>query len=724
MADRGDGDQAQRHQSRNYPLDIPSLPFHRYDHRRLTARDILVHRLMAEFMNPSRAYPTAVFRNWEGWQLTAPGTALHRASEEGRSGHPSASGTIEDYELLERLLFTWDSKWMNPEVPYEDDYEDCLGHVFQAPPDKAYDFGELILDVASRHYFEVDDAAMRVWISRAGRPRPVEGHQPTHHRKSTLQMLFSEYVLGHAHWEGLDWSERYSARLSRLRPKLNIQDQLSLYDGGACLPTLRQTGDMNASGSRGARRAFDTGHWTIREFSYMFPMPTALPSWPEVNPLMRHVLQPPWIERTWLGNPIGIGRLAHHRPLDLSIRAGRGRNCDGIWATGRNPSGIRDDEDGRPSRPRRRCTSEPPPGVFAAAFVPLPKEVHYTRRVQILYARMTLSQLDKRSRRRSLSRGRIEEMFDWDTHLQSSRNAPPTSSIAKTGGSQKPQQQHCENCTSQAHRTPSCRAPCGHCGAPSPNDPGTVDMMRLYPEDPPLYAYVHLNPHQAPDCPVARHNRCKCVAFPTFHTAAQCGIPCRRACGGTGNQATSRRPGSFQHRNAMLCRARCCMCGIRGSHSGRECRQRRCRCGGAHLGQDCGWKPECRVRGCDRFLCGVHCRECGSIERPFVGWRCGRCLGVEIPLEGGEGGRGTKRGGRRRGKKGQGDGNGGEGGQESLEGRGEAMAVVPKADTPAVVTPLAREETEPEKKTETQETEGFKSIFGDPRAKNSTRTSK
>jgi hypothetical protein len=132
----------------------------------------------------------------------------------------------------------------------------------------------------------------------------------------------------------------------------------------------------------------------------------------------------------------------------------------------------------------------------------------------------------------------------------------------------------------------------------------------------------HGNPHLAPQCPVARRSRCKCVAFPTFHTAARCHVRCSRACGGPGS------PGSFRHYNAMTCRSRCCMCGIRG-HSGRECRLRRCRCGGAHLTQDCRWKVDCPAPDCDRFLCGLHCRACGvrksKTSPPFVDWLCVTC---------------------------------------------------------------------------------------------------
>ncbi|KAK0636959.1 hypothetical protein B0T17DRAFT_459789, partial [Bombardia bombarda] len=164
-----------------------------------------------------------------------------------------------------------------------------------------------------------------------------------------------------------------------------------------------------------------------------------------------------------------------------------------------------------------------------------------------------------------------------------------------------------------------CRSPCGHCGAPSRRD---QQKRKSKPDD--RRPGYHGEPHIAPQCTVAPRNRCKCVPFPTYHTADRCHIPCRRNCG------NSERPGSPRHHNAMLCSSRCCMCGLRG-HSGKNCRNRKCRCGSAHLGQDCTWNPTCRVPGCDRFLCGLHCRDCGTSERPFNLWRCGRCLGHDGP---------------------------------------------------------------------------------------------
>lgn len=45
-------------ETRFYPLDAADLPFARYEHSGLTERDIMVHNIMAHYMNPSRLKPS------------------------------------------------------------------------------------------------------------------------------------------------------------------------------------------------------------------------------------------------------------------------------------------------------------------------------------------------------------------------------------------------------------------------------------------------------------------------------------------------------------------------------------------------------------------------------------------------------------------------------------------------------------------------------------------
>jgi hypothetical protein len=411
------------------------------------------------------------------------------------------------------------------------------------------------------------------------------------------------------------WTQRDKVHLKySLQPKLAIQAELPLYDGGVFMPSLRRT--LEKAVGTGTRRGPRDNRWLGKREQSEFGT-TA--SFPEERGAMRFIMQPCWNDR----KNTDMIRLGCSKKLDLNLNPGRGRNRNGIWSTGQHQ--VSRDEgtsQGREGRLRRRCASLPPPGSFTTTYIgehnPLPSRA----RIQVTFPRMTLAQLDRRSRRRSLSRTRIEEMFDWDVDILGVGVIPNTSN--------SPSQPCCHNCASSTHSTSECKSPCGHCGAPNPSSSPrpTVDLPWPMPslQDADILQNAgyearpgrHQMPHLAPDCPVARHNRCKCVPFPTFHVAKRCGVPCRRDCG------AEARPGTFRHPNAMLCRSRCCMCGIYG-HSGKECRLRRCRCGQAHLGQDCGWNPTCRVEGCPRFWCGIHCRECGSTEKPFVEWRCAKC---------------------------------------------------------------------------------------------------
>lgn len=232
-----------------------------------------------------------------------------------------------------------------------------------------------------------------------------------------------------------------------------------------------------------------------------------------------------------------------------------------------------------------RTRSEPPPNSHSAAYMALFTDIR-KRSSCIMWPTLSLQDLDHRTRRRSLSRRHIARMF---------LKAPLYEMQFRVRGHYSEQvkgQPRCSNCSVTGHTDEECVFPCGHCGSFE---------------------------HDAVECPVPKSKRCKCSPFPTFHQATKCHVRCSRHCGNTWP------PGHHKHKNAMCCKARCCMCGLKG-HAGVDCNLKKCRCGDIHLGQNCTWKPECRVQGCYRYLCGVHCRECGSKERPFVGWRCQACL--------------------------------------------------------------------------------------------------
>ncbi|KAK4640755.1 hypothetical protein QC761_606405 [Podospora bellae-mahoneyi] len=185
----------------------------------------------------------------------------------------------------------------------------------------------------------------------------------------------------------------------------------------------------------------------------------------------------------------------------------------------------------------------------------------------------------------------------------------------------------CDN-YGEDHVMSVCNMPCGDCGGWSPGEYDVYWHMVARGELPDRDS-IHEpgESHFAPGCPKAKNNRCKCMPFPVYHTAKRCTVKC---CPGCGHPDPGRHKG-----NAMMCTYRCFMCGIRNSHAGKDCRLKRCRWGGAHLGQDHGWNPTCRKKGCDRFLCGVHCQGCFGMERPFYEKprRCWRCRGLEERLE-------------------------------------------------------------------------------------------
>ncbi|KAK4188294.1 hypothetical protein QBC35DRAFT_208530 [Podospora australis] len=577
----------------HYPLDVP-VSFDRYDHRKLTARDIMVHRLMAGFMNCSKI-PKDVFA-----YLTNP-------SYRDSNWTPDF---VTDLLVANRLLLT------RPETDET--------HLY---------LYEYILSTVTRHFLESDNIAFRTWATRAAPPRKPDGplsndtggsiHRPD--RKSRRR-LFDLKLDRQRIWDGKVWDEGSTEHVQSIRDRLTIQDHLPIYDGGSVLPNLRKTLDRDNCSVHGARMAMRDTHWTI---STTLPGRCHFPLFPENHPTMRWMQPNGPRHKTWFldmtANP-GRGRLPHrawHSGWQAPIRPPGKHGLLPCWEYG----------------PRRsRSSSEPPPGAISIVRLPsLPRHDFV-----IAFPAMTPLYLDSRTRRRSLSRTRIRELFDWDTDLWSHPLRMGSDNFLPKARAWRAAIRHrCENCAKPGHNWTDCDAPCGHCGAPSPKsyreyiepicDFGKDQNLRpVYESDdnPYLLPGYHQNPHYAPDCPVPVSSRCKCVRFPTFHTAKRCGIPCRRTCG------NPNRTGSFKHKNAMTCKSRCCMCGVRNDHSGKDCKLKTCRCREPHLGQDCTWNPACVAPDCDRYLCGMHCHQCGKAERPLVGQekKCWKCAGLREPL--------------------------------------------------------------------------------------------
>lgn len=738
----------QAHQ-RHWPLDLPSgLPFERYEHRRLTARDILVHRIMKAIVspqdpshsdnNPALAAALAAprqpasriefARTYDARIQTHSSKMLVSMPYHNFSGLKAVEPTLaRDVEVLRKMLVTRSSKeWIHqdlvkpvkpvaawpgvrpPEKPFSEGYKGPP-RVDQRPPVE-----EEILDLVRMHYMESDDPVTRLWLGMIAMPR--KSSYQTLPKMTAKQDSHKKYAQERVAWQERNEAEDYkrwypedTAHLKALKSQTQAATNRPLYEGGAFLPRFQR----RVVQSKAFRVKYLQHVMEMKNQSYFTDehngqqIQDELYPWPEGD-APRRVLHVPSVY-SWR-------QKQHFFRSDMpsvdfaSGRPGRCLDRDGIWSTGR---WYGDDAPrGRSTRrTRRRAASEPPPGAFTSARLHV--SFNSTREV-LIFPKMSLISMERRTRRRSLSRTRIAEMFNWDITLDDPPPRPPIKPnmmdflaappknmakrlnyaeiIQKLTPSMKtcsklwaelyhgylqnrlsahavvesalvatlpsslrdsmwPQcwasvddadlvelrreydekvglkyslhlrnpkaispSTPCSNCTSTDHQTKQCRLPCGHCGAPNPY----VEYKHLHvarnrwgflmdydDEDNAPKAGEHDNPHLAPSCPVARHNRCKCTSFPQFHTAAKCLVVCSRPCGNVAHP-----PGHFKHRNAMECKSRCCMCGMRG-HSGVKCRYKSCRCGGKHLGQDCGWQPACRVAGCHRFHCGVHCRLCG-----------------------------------------------------------------------------------------------------------------
>ncbi|GKT45491.1 uncharacterized protein ColSpa_05672 [Colletotrichum spaethianum] len=128
------------------------------------------------------------------------------------------------------------------------------------------------------------------------------------------------------------------------------------------------------------------------------------------------------------------------------------------------------------------------------------------------------------------------------------------------------QKDPCRNCLNHFHTTQECDQPCGHCGQ---------------------------DWHTADACTSSRRNRCRCRPFPQRHLVKRCPAP-----------------HAAPLVTAMMCKARCCMCGLPG-HAGRDCHLKTCRCGEQHLTLvHMPMDRQCAVVDCPRFFCTSHCQVC------------------------------------------------------------------------------------------------------------------
>ncbi|KAI5861983.1 hypothetical protein GGS23DRAFT_121585 [Durotheca rogersii] len=463
----------------HYPLNGIDMDFSRYDHRPLGPRDIIVNRIMEDYMSPRLVTPGAYRTIF--W--------THASLEQLRDHEPKLR---LDMSLLERLLDT-QFNWVSPVRGMSP--SDQILHFMWPTKDRTLD--SVVVGFVERHYLE-SDAGTRIWMKQF---KHIHPKKKVKWKKGMVEHAKAYQAFSETHYRYL------------------------LYSGGHLIP--------------------------IDPPSY-FRLP----------------LYPVFFGMTWF---MMANLLLWRRGSVMSPRLRINPLVTTEWLGRKRPP---------------RSSSVPSPKAWTAVEIEgnLPGEEWF-----VYFPRRRISELDKLSRRRSLSRTHIRAMF-----TDGPKPVPDGSGRASASAKAK---HACANCAEITHQTSDCPFPCGYCKSSS---------------------------HKSRNCKIKANNRCKCRPFPQFHTAFECFVRCSRRCG------AAHIPGHFKHKTAMLCSHRCCMCGVRG-HCGRQCSLKKCPCGGQHLTQDCRWKVECPAKNCDLYYCHLHCRECGKKKDKqskdgFVGRTCPECL--------------------------------------------------------------------------------------------------
>jgi len=538
--------------------------------------------------------------------LTARDVMVFRIMRDAHLGilHLSLCQPPRDMDCLEAMLHT--CIWRPTPLPGR-------GGDAEGPPPA---IGHQVNEVVQRYFLEYDDVALRLWLTALMPSITAVCRRPLLGTDETRLCALPDDLRR----SGKLFEDDMAPYITATQAEVDaVRNTYRICEGGAALPKMRQW--------------LERGHelpTTKQRYMTGCHQP-CVPLWPPLRCTALHSLRPPYTSRHRLQDAIDLSGFLV--PLEPETPPERGRNtCF------------------RSSRSRTR--SEPDTRAFGTARLPLRPRGPDENALDVVYKTLATAEIFRRTRSRSLSPRYIRALFEppampakevrrrinpqnsflrmaaqfWCDGCRKYEHVLQTPSQEPITGYPPAQAPHaaCANCADTSHPTSKCRARCGFCGAPNP---------RSYKRHRPPTRGLHGQPHTAPRCPVVKRNRCKCVDFPQFHVADRCPVLCSRDCG------NPHLPGSPKHRNAMTCKSRCCMCGLRG-HSGRDCRQQSCRCRrGRHLGQDCCWKPACRVDGCDRYRCGIHCRRCGSREKPFVDWRCGTCSGERRTADAAEGGR-------------------------------------------------------------------------------------
>ncbi|ROW05719.1 hypothetical protein VMCG_05148 [Cytospora schulzeri] len=236
---------------RHYPLNL-ELPFERYEHRCIAARDILVHRIISKLLFPGSKGLAQVYDTY-------------RSKENGLHNFGSVrkfdKGLARDLELLRKMLET---------VSVTDDlYDPFVKPVRVAllrigglgglqPPSTLLNLpgngdthltvtiGQEILDLVQRYYFEIDDPNTRLWLHATQPLMPSSYNtlpsvpKAKDTRTASAQQRRKLDVTNRGH-EEKKWYPGDTEHLRSLQRHARTSHSLKLYDGGAMLQSLRQT---------------------------------------------------------------------------------------------------------------------------------------------------------------------------------------------------------------------------------------------------------------------------------------------------------------------------------------------------------------------------------------------------------------------------------------------------------------------------------------------------
>ncbi|KKY31214.1 hypothetical protein UCDDA912_g08855 [Diaporthe ampelina] len=158
--------------ARHYPLDTP-LPFEHYEHRRLVARDVLVNHVMSKLLFPASKGLAQAYDSHRSHE-----NGLHNFTPIKR--HDKA--LARDLELLRKMLATCSIADDVSKPPYSYARTKGASSIVlsrAAPRHRTWNtsleeeakvgvsVGEEIQDLVRRHYFETDDACLRM-VERNG----------------------------------------------------------------------------------------------------------------------------------------------------------------------------------------------------------------------------------------------------------------------------------------------------------------------------------------------------------------------------------------------------------------------------------------------------------------------------------------------------------------------------------------------------------------------------